>query len=64
MLSEIKEKVNAVIIKQFTRDGAMMQYNSIGETKGRYPRQPHRNCRCKHEDGRLKRLGSQSYGHD
>ena len=36
MLAEIKEKVNAIIIKEFSKDGAMMQYNSMGEVKGRY----------------------------
>jgi len=36
MLAEIKEKVNAIIIKEFNKDGAMMQYNSMGEVKGRY----------------------------
>ena len=36
MLAEIKEKVNAIIIKEFNKDDAMMQYNSSGEVKGRY----------------------------
>jgi hypothetical protein len=36
MLAEIKEKVNAIIIKEFNKDGAMMQYNSSGEVKGKY----------------------------
>jgi hypothetical protein len=36
LLGEIKEKTNAVIIKEFAADGAMIQYNSIGEVKGRY----------------------------
>jgi hypothetical protein len=36
MLAEIKEKINAIIIKEFNKDGAMMQYNSSGEVKGKY----------------------------
>jgi len=36
MLVEIKEKTNAVIIKEFSQDGAMIQYNSSGEAKGKY----------------------------
>ena len=34
MLAEIKEKTDAVIIKEFSPDGAMIQYNSSGEAKG------------------------------
>jgi hypothetical protein len=36
LLVEIKEKTNAIIIKEFNADGAMLQYNSAGEVKGRY----------------------------
>ena len=36
MLAEIKEKTNAIIIKEFSQDGAMIQYNSSGEVKGKY----------------------------
>jgi len=36
MLAEIKEKTDAVIIKEFNQDGAMIQYNSSGEVKGKY----------------------------
>ena len=36
MLAEIKEKTSVVIIKEFNTDGAMIQYNSIGEVKGKY----------------------------
>lgn len=36
VLAEIKEKVNVIIIKEFKKDGAMMQYNSSGEVKGKY----------------------------
>lgn len=36
LLGEIKEKTNAVIIKELATDGAMIQYNSMGEVKGRY----------------------------
>ena len=36
MLAEIKEKTTALIIKEFTADGAMVQYNSMGEVKGKY----------------------------
>ena len=36
MLAEIKEKTTAVIIKEFNADGAMIQYNSMGEVKGKY----------------------------
>ena len=35
-LAEIKEKTTAVIIKEFKPDGAMVQYNSMGEVKGKY----------------------------
>ena len=42
MIAEIKEKTQATIIKEFTADGAWIQYNSMGEMKGgknpRYPR--------------------------
>jgi hypothetical protein len=31
---EIKEKTNAVIIKEFKPDGALIEYNSSGEAKG------------------------------
>ncbi len=33
MLIEIKEKTDATIIKEFSQDGAMVQYNSSGEAK-------------------------------
>jgi len=36
MIGEIKEKTQATIIKEFAPDGAMIQYNSIGEFKGKY----------------------------
>lgn len=36
MLAEIKEKTSAVIIKEFNTDGALVQYNSMGEVKGKY----------------------------
>jgi len=36
MLAEIKERANSVIIKEFTTDGALVEYNSSGEAKGRY----------------------------
>jgi len=36
MLAEIKEKTTTVIIKEFSPDGAMIQYNSSGEAKGEH----------------------------
>jgi hypothetical protein len=36
MIAEIKERTNAVIIKEFYADGAMIEYNSSGEVKGKY----------------------------
>ena len=36
IFAEIKEKATAVIIKEFNPEGAMLQYNSIGEVKGKY----------------------------
>ena len=36
LLVEIQEKTTAVIIKEFLQDGAKMQYNSMGEVKGKY----------------------------
>ncbi len=36
MLAEIKEKTTALIIKEVNADGAMVQYNSQGEVKGKY----------------------------
>ena len=36
LLAEIKEKTTAVIIKEFLQDGAKIQYNSMGEVKGKY----------------------------
>jgi hypothetical protein len=36
MLGEIKEKTQSTIIKEFAADGAMIQYNSMGEFKGKY----------------------------
>jgi hypothetical protein len=35
-IAEIKEKTSALIIKEFTKDGVMMQNNSTGEAKGKY----------------------------
>src|SRR5208283_5558043 len=35
-VGEIKEKTQATIIKEFSADGTMIQYNSIGEFKGKY----------------------------
>lgn len=34
MIAEIKEKTQSTIIKEFTADGAWIQYNSMGEMKG------------------------------
>ena len=36
MIAEIKERTNAVIIKEFNPDGAIIEYNSSGEVKGKY----------------------------
>jgi hypothetical protein len=36
VLYEIKEKSTSVTIKEFTDDGAKLQYNSHGEMKGKY----------------------------
>ncbi len=36
ILVEVKAKTSAVIIKEFSKDGAIMQYNSNGEVKGKY----------------------------
>ena len=36
MIAEIKEKATVVIIKEFNADGALLQYNSVGEVKGKY----------------------------
>ena len=36
LIGEIKEKTDVTIIKQFNSDGAMLQYNSSGEFKGKY----------------------------
>lgn len=35
-IAEIKEKIDAMVIKEFSPNGAMLQYNSSGEVKGRY----------------------------
>lgn len=35
-IAEIKEKIDAIIIKEFNQTGAMLQYNSSGDVKGRY----------------------------
>lgn len=35
-IAEIKEKTSALIIKEFTKDGVMMQNNSTGEARGKY----------------------------
>jgi uncharacterized protein YkvS len=34
-LAEIKEKATAIIIREFKPDGAVVQYNSMGEVKGK-----------------------------
>ena len=36
MWAEIKEKNTTATIKEFNADGAMIQYNSMGEVKGKY----------------------------
>jgi len=36
MIGEIKEKTQATIIKEFSADGAAIQYNSMGEFKGKF----------------------------
>jgi len=36
MMGEIKEKTQSTIIKEFSADVAMIQYNSMGEFKGKY----------------------------
>lgn len=36
MIVEIKERTNAIVIKEFNPDGALIQYNSTGEAKGKY----------------------------
>ena len=36
MLADFKEKNTAIIIKEFNKDGVMMQVNSFGEVKGKY----------------------------
>ena len=36
LLAEIKEKTDAVVIKEFSPDGAIIQYNLSGEVKGKY----------------------------
>ena len=36
MIGEIKEKTQATIMKEFAADGAMIQYNSMGEFKGKF----------------------------
>ncbi len=36
---EIKDAVSVTIIKEFSRDGAKIQFNSKGETKGEYTAQ-------------------------
>ena len=33
---EIKDKTSVTIIKEFTREGAKIQFNSVGEVKGSY----------------------------
>jgi hypothetical protein len=33
---EIKDKTSVTIIQEFMKDGVKMQYNSLGQTKGRY----------------------------
>ncbi|MGO8805611.1 MAG: hypothetical protein ACLQO7_03255 [Candidatus Bathyarchaeia archaeon] len=41
MLVEIKEKTDAVIIKEFSSEGAIIEYNSSGEAKGEKYRASH-----------------------
>ena len=36
---EIKDKTSVTIIKEFMPDGVKLQFNSVGETKGRYQAQ-------------------------
>ncbi len=36
MILEIKEKTSVTIIKEFTENGAKIQFNSVGESKGLY----------------------------
>ena len=36
MIGEIKEKTSAITIKEFSKEGAMIQYDSVGEFKGKY----------------------------
>ena len=36
MIAEIKMTTDAIIIKEFSPDGAMIEYNSSGEAKGKY----------------------------
>jgi hypothetical protein len=36
---EIKDRTSVTIIKEFMQDGAKLQFNSVGETKGRYQAQ-------------------------
>jgi len=35
-IAELKEKIDAIVIKDFNKDSANLQYNSTGEVKGRY----------------------------
>ena len=35
LLVEVKEKPTAIVIKEFSQNGAKVQYNSMGEVKGR-----------------------------
>jgi hypothetical protein len=35
LLGEIKEKTQSIIIKEFGGDGALVQYNSVGDMKGK-----------------------------
>jgi hypothetical protein len=36
MLADFKEKNTTITIKEFNKDGVMMQVNSVGEVKGKY----------------------------
>lgn len=36
LLLEVKEKTTAIVIKEFSPSGAKIQYNSMGEVKGKY----------------------------
>ena len=60
-IAEIKEKVDAIIIKEFNQNGAILQYNSSGEVKGRYHANPHGNKRHYLQNGWNAGLASPCY---